>query len=90
MSPAELEAVILLHPAVKDTGVVGMPDPSAGELPTAFVVKKPSSNISDKELMEFVATKVGRIHVLHNCHNILMFFILIIVCVYVGVTLWNL
>lgn len=58
VSPAELEAVILLHPSVKDVGVIGTPDPMAGELPTAFVVKKPGANISEDELKEFVAAKV--------------------------------
>ncbi|XP_063821991.1 uncharacterized protein LOC135071999 [Ostrinia nubilalis] len=59
VSPAELEAVVLLHEAVKDVGVIGTPDPTAGELPTAFVVKKPGSNVSEKDIIEFVNTKVS-------------------------------
>lgn len=36
--PAELEALLATHPAISDAAVVGEPDPSAGELPKAFIV----------------------------------------------------
>src|SRR5438067_13941511 len=38
VAPAEVEAVLLEHPAVRDCGVVGMPDSAAGEIPCAFIV----------------------------------------------------
>ena len=38
VAPAEVEAVLLEHPAVSDCGVVGRPDAEAGEIPVAFVV----------------------------------------------------
>jgi acyl-CoA synthetase (AMP-forming)/AMP-acid ligase II len=38
VAPAEVEAVLLEHPAVRDCGVVGRPDNEAGEIPCAFVV----------------------------------------------------
>ncbi|HXE90422.1 MAG TPA: AMP-binding protein [Terriglobales bacterium] len=38
VAPAEVEAVLLEHPAVRDCGVVGRPDPVAGEIPCAFVI----------------------------------------------------
>jgi len=37
VAPAEVEAVLLEHPAVKECGVVGRADPAAGEIPVAFV-----------------------------------------------------
>jgi len=40
---------------VIDAGVVGMPDIDAGELPRAFVVKRPGSNITEEEIVNFVA-----------------------------------
>jgi acyl-CoA synthetase (AMP-forming)/AMP-acid ligase II len=38
VAPAEVEAVLLEHPAVRDCGVVGRRDDEAGEIPCAFVV----------------------------------------------------
>ncbi|XP_063822002.1 uncharacterized protein LOC135072009 [Ostrinia nubilalis] len=58
VAPSELEAVILQHPKVKDVGVIGTPDQLAGELPTAFVVKK-SEELTEKEVIDFVASKVS-------------------------------
>lgn len=55
VAPAELEAILLNHPKVLDTGVVGAPDELAGELPVAFVVKRPGADVTEKELVEYVA-----------------------------------
>lgn len=38
VAPAEVEAVLLEHPQIKDCGVVGCKDEAAGEVPCAFVV----------------------------------------------------
>ncbi|KAI4468104.1 long-chain-fatty-acid--coa ligase [Holotrichia oblita] len=40
VAPAELEAILIQHPQIQDVGVIGKADEEAGELPTAFVVKK--------------------------------------------------
>ena len=37
VAPAELEAVLVAHPAVAEAAVVGRPDEEAGEVPKAFV-----------------------------------------------------
>jgi acyl-CoA synthetase (AMP-forming)/AMP-acid ligase II len=55
--PAELEAVLLSHPAVADAGVVAYADPEAGEIPRAFVVLKGAA--SGDELMAYVAERVA-------------------------------
>ncbi len=63
VAPAEVEAVLLEHPAVRDCGVVGCPDPAAGEIPVAFVVLRDASVASEKmkeELCEFVADRLTR------------------------------
>src|SRR5579883_3050069 len=43
IAPAEIEGVLLDHPAVADCGVVGVPDEDAGEVACAFVVLKDST-----------------------------------------------
>ncbi|XP_044258006.1 4-coumarate--CoA ligase 1-like [Tribolium madens] len=59
VAPAELEALLITHPAVADAAVIGLPDERAGELPLAFVVKKPGHETSEKELEKFVADNVS-------------------------------
>ena len=55
--PAELEAVLLTHPAVADAAVIPCQDEEAGEIPKAFVVLK--GKATAEELMDFVAEKVA-------------------------------
>jgi acyl-CoA synthetase (AMP-forming)/AMP-acid ligase II len=57
VAPAELEAVLLSHPAVSDAAVVRFPDEEAGEVPKAFVVA--STPVDPEELMAFVAERVA-------------------------------
>lgn len=57
--PAELEALLLSHPAVADAAVVGYPDEEAGELPKAFVVLKANAGATASEIMSFVADHVA-------------------------------
>ena len=54
----ELETIIQLHPGVKEAGVVGKPVPIYGEEPTAFVVKQPHVDVTEKELVDYVAAEV--------------------------------
>ena len=57
--PAELEALLLTHPAIADAAVVGIPDESAGEIPVAHVVLRPGAEVTPEEIMEFVAGQVA-------------------------------
>ena len=57
VAPAELEAVLLEHPAVADAAVVASPDAEAGEVPKAFVVA--SGDLDVEELQAFVADRVA-------------------------------
>ncbi|XP_046579859.1 4-coumarate--CoA ligase 1-like [Haliotis rubra] len=59
VAPAELENVLLSHPAVADVGVVGVPDGEAGELPKAFIVTKPGSEVTGQELQDYVKSNVS-------------------------------
>jgi long-chain acyl-CoA synthetase len=57
--PREIEDVLYEHPAVKLCGVIGKPDPVAGEIPKAFVVLKEGTTATKKEIMDFVNAKVA-------------------------------
>ena len=51
ISPAEVEDILMRHPAVAQAGVVGVPDRNQGELLVAFVVLKPGSTSTGAELV---------------------------------------
>ena len=55
VAPAELEALLLDHPRIADAAVTSVPDEAAGELPLAFVVKKPDVNLSEEQVKQYVA-----------------------------------
>jgi acyl-CoA synthetase (AMP-forming)/AMP-acid ligase II len=57
VAPAELEALLLSHPAVADVAVIPSPDEEAGEVPKAFVVL--NAETTTEELMAFVAARVA-------------------------------
>jgi long-chain acyl-CoA synthetase len=61
VSPAEVESVLLEHPAVKECGVVGRRCEQAGEIPVAFVALREGFAESGKlqqELCSFVADRL--------------------------------
>ncbi|WP_394617641.1 AMP-binding protein [Lentzea sp. JNUCC 0626] len=57
VAPAELEAVLRRHPAVRDAAVIGAPDRVNGEIPKAFVVTE--GDVTAEELMIYVAAEVA-------------------------------
>ncbi len=54
VAPAELEALLLSHPAISDAAVIGIPDDRAGEVPRAYVVLKPDAKASQDEIQSFI------------------------------------
>lgn len=60
VAPAELEAVLLTHPAIADAAVIPSPDEQAGEVPKAFVVLKPGAGaVAPDEILTYVAERVA-------------------------------
>ena len=57
--PAELEGILLEHPAVADAAVIGKPDRESGEIPKAFVATRGDARVDAQELIDFVAGKVA-------------------------------
>ncbi|MEV6447945.1 AMP-binding protein [Amycolatopsis sp. NPDC051716] len=58
--PAELEAVLMQHPGIADAAVAGRPDELAGEIPVAFVVRRPGGDGPTAEaVLDFVAVRVA-------------------------------
>jgi len=58
--PAEVEKVVLEHPAVQEVSVIGVPDPRFGEGIKAVCVLKPGVRLSEQELIDFVAGRIAR------------------------------
>jgi long-chain acyl-CoA synthetase len=62
--PAEVEEVVLEHPAVREAAAVGVPDASTGEAVKVFVVLSPDTADADKptgpELIRFCADHLAR------------------------------
>lgn len=59
VAPAELEGLLLTHPAVADAAVIPSPDEEAGEVPKAFIVLKPGVEASEEEIMNWTAERVS-------------------------------
>jgi long-chain acyl-CoA synthetase len=62
VAPAELEGVLLSHPAVADAAVIPLVDEEAGEIPKGFVVLKPGTDtiaVTPQSLMNFVTGEVA-------------------------------
>ncbi len=61
VAPAEVEAVLLEHPAVRECGVVGRSDDAAGEIPVAFIALREgfaSCSKLGEELCAFVGDRL--------------------------------
>lgn len=59
VAPAELESVLLAHPAVVDCAVFGVPDEQAGERPVAAVQVDPDRPVSTDDLLQTVAASLA-------------------------------
>jgi len=58
--PAEIENVLMAHPAVADSAVIGVPSDRWGESPKALVVRAPGTDPSEQELIDFCRERLAR------------------------------
>jgi acetyl-CoA synthetase len=64
IGPFEVESVLMEHRAVAEAGVIGKPDPVAGEVVKAFVSLKPAYTWSDalrRDLLGFARKRLGAV-----------------------------
>ncbi len=62
IGPFEVESALIEHPAVAEAGVIGIPDPTAGEIVKAFVALKPGIEGSEalrRELLGHARKRLG-------------------------------
>ncbi|CDP15004.1 unnamed protein product [Coffea canephora] len=57
--PAELEHLLQSIPEVADAAVIPYPDEEAGQIPMAFIVRKPGSHVTETQIMDIVAKQVA-------------------------------
>ena len=60
ISSIEVEKAIFAHDAVLECAVVSAPDPQWGEVPVAFVVRKPGHQLSSEQLCDFLQGRIAR------------------------------
>jgi len=58
--PAEVEKVILEHPAIEKTVVIGVPDPKWKEGIKAVCILKPGQDLTPQDLIDFVGERIAR------------------------------
>jgi acyl-CoA synthetase (AMP-forming)/AMP-acid ligase II len=61
--PAEIENVMVRHPAVGQAAVVGVPDPRLGEVGVAFVIPRANAVVDPSELLEWCRTQMANFKV---------------------------
>jgi len=62
IGPFEVESALIEHPAVAEAGVIGIPDPTVGEVVKAFVALKPGFEASEalqRELLGHARKRLG-------------------------------
>jgi long-chain acyl-CoA synthetase len=58
--PREIEEVLSAHPAVREVGVAGVPDPIKGEVAQAWVVLHAGASATEEELRHYCRERLAR------------------------------
>ena len=60
ISSIDLENAAVAHPTVQEAAVIGLPHPKWQERPLLIIVRKPGTDPSREELLEFMSTRVAK------------------------------
>src|SRR6185436_13733635 len=63
VAPAEVEEVLLAHPAVQTAQVIGVPDARLGEVPCAYVTLRSGFSVSEDEILSFMKSNCANFRV---------------------------
>ncbi len=66
IAPAEIESLLMEHPAVMDSAVIGVPDDEAGELPKGFVVIRQGHDVTPDDILAFANGKLAGYKKIHS------------------------
>jgi len=58
--PIELENILVKHPDIRQTAVIGISDKEFGQRLKAYIVSKPETNLSESEIKQWLETRVAR------------------------------
>jgi len=59
VAPAELEDLLIGHEDIIDACVIGVPCERSGEIPRAYVVRKPESALTEETVKEYIASTLS-------------------------------
>jgi fatty-acyl-CoA synthase len=63
VAPAEVEEVLLAHPAVETAQVIGVPDARLGEVPCAYVTLKHGTVVTESQLLDWCKSRCANFRV---------------------------
>jgi fatty-acyl-CoA synthase len=63
VAPAEVEEVLLAHPAVQNAQVIGVPDKKLGEVGAAYVTLKANASTSEDDLLAWCKARCANFRV---------------------------
>ncbi len=66
--PREVEDSLLSHPGVSMAAVIGVPDEKWGEAVSAMVIRRPGTNATDAELIDYVKNHKGSVQAPKTVH----------------------
>ncbi|MDE0784527.1 MAG: 4-coumarate--CoA ligase family protein, partial [Planktomarina sp.] len=67
VAPAELEAILVAHPKIRDAAVIGKPDGEAGEVPIAFVVTTDPA-LNETQIKDYMASTLAHYKRIHKVY----------------------